>query len=76
MGTSLVMQEAVGGEEEEVAESCKSAQGGMQNGLGREGAVALEETETAHWMGRGSEEDVAGGRWKREAAQKSEWRQK
>lgn len=42
----------------------------MWNDLGREDAVALEETETAHWVGRKSEEDVAGGRWKREVAQK------
>lgn len=45
-------------------------EGGMWNGLGREDDVALEETETAHWVGRGSEEDVAGGRWEREATQK------
>jgi len=64
-----VVQEARGGEEE-VAEPCEGAQGGMWNSLGREDAVALEETKTAHWVGRESEEDVAGGRLKREAAQK------
>ena len=70
-----MIQEAGGGEEE-VAELCKGAQGGTWNGLGREDAVALEETETAHWVGRESEEDVAGGRRKREATQKGEQRQK
>lgn len=60
----------------EVQSHARVLEEGMWNALGREDSVALEETETAHWVGRESEEDVAGGGWKREAAQKRAWRQK
>lgn len=45
-----------GGGEEKVGELWKDAQGGC----GGEDAVTFEEPETAHWVERDSEEDVAG----------------
>lgn len=66
--------DGAGGGQERRQNHAGDLEGVIWNSLGRRDAVMLEETETAPRVGGKSEEDVAGGRWEREVAQKWERR--